>query len=113
MEKTRVVNILHESHDVYIGRPGRGMAGPFGNRYKIGRDGTREEVLEKYRADFYEKVKDPDFRKKIEVLRGKRLGCFCVREAWSPGDQGPIVCHGQIIADWIERHSDFENKEEK
>ncbi len=45
MEPTRVVHCKRERYDVYIGRPG-----PWGNPFVIGRDGTREQVIAKYRT---------------------------------------------------------------
>ncbi len=38
-----VVNIRTDKYDVFIGRPSK-----WGNPFIIGKDGTREEVLEKY-----------------------------------------------------------------
>ena len=38
--KTRVVNCKKEPYDVYIGRPSK-----WGNPFKIGRDGSRQEVI--------------------------------------------------------------------
>ena len=40
----KVVNLRNEKYDVYIGR-----GSPFGNPFKIGIDGTRLEVIEKYK----------------------------------------------------------------
>lgn len=91
--RTRVVNALKERYDVYIGRPGRGLAGPFGNPFKVGRDGTREECIEKYRAYFYEKLEeDSEFKKAVLELKGRTLGCFCA----------PLKCHGEVIAEYLE-----------
>ena len=43
--KPKVVHCKHgELYDIYIGRPSR-----WGNPFVIGKDGTREEVVEKYR----------------------------------------------------------------
>lgn len=39
-----VVHCKRDPHDVYIGRPSK-----FDNPFVIGPDGTREEVIEKYR----------------------------------------------------------------
>jgi len=87
--KTRVVNALKERYDVYIGRPGRGLAGPFGNPFKVGRDGAREECIEKYRAYFYKRLEEePEFKKAVLELKGKVLGCFC---------KPFLACHGDII----------------
>ena len=91
--KTRAVNALKERYDVYIGRPGRGLAGPFGNPFKVGRDGTREECIEKYRAYFYRRLEEePEFKKAVLELKGKVLGCFCV----------PLKCHGDVIVEYLE-----------
>jgi len=76
----KVVHIKKNPYDVYIGRPG-----PFGNPFTIGRDGTREEVVEKY-AEWV--LTQPELLAKIKVeLNGKILGCWCA----------PELCHGDIL----------------
>lgn len=99
---TRVVRVKEEKYDVYIGRSGAIVEpdvmqkltyGYFGNPFRIGPDGTREEVIEKYRAWFKMRIKnDSEFRKRIEELRGKTLGCFCK----------PLACHGDVIVEYLE-----------
>jgi hypothetical protein len=84
---TRVVNKKAEKWDVYIGR---GSA--FGNPYIIGKDGTREEVIEKYRLWFAKKLNNHRFARAVQELRGKRLGCFCK----------PAACHGDVIVEYLE-----------
>lgn len=76
----KVVHCKKEPFDVYIGRPSK-----WGNPFSIGRDGTRDEVIAKYR----EWLKtQPDLMKQIKIeLRGKVLGCWCV----------PKPCHGDIL----------------
>jgi hypothetical protein len=67
--------------------------GPFGNPFKIGVDGDRVQVIEKYRKWFYEKIlTDTDFRDKIHDLKGKVLGCYCY----------PLPCHGMVIIEYLE-----------
>lgn len=87
MRSTTVVNLRREPYDVYVGSPG-----PFGNPFAIGRDGTREEVIEKHRVWFYEKVRASHgfAREAYERCAGKRLGCYCK----------PLACHGDTIAEW-------------
>ncbi len=88
---TKVVNLRHDKYEIYIGR-GRGSI--FGNPFVIGIDGTREEVIEKYRVYFNEKVtNDINFKKEVLKLKNKILGCFCA----------PLKCHGSI-AEIIEKH---------
>ena len=49
--KPAVVHCKREPFDKYIGRPMRGYRDEgWGNPFKIGPDGTREEVIEKYRV---------------------------------------------------------------
>jgi uncharacterized protein DUF4326 len=72
---------------VYIGRPS-----PFGNPFVIGPDGDRADVILKFRDYFHERLRiDPDWKKKVEGLRGKTLSCFCA----------PLSCHGEIIEEWL------------
>lgn len=67
---TRVVNIKHERCDAYIGR-----GSPFGNPYRIGTDGDREEVIRKFGVDFTERLRlDPAFKAQVDGLQGKALG---------------------------------------
>ena len=81
MKRTTVVHVNRSGFDVYIGRPS-----VFGNPFVIGKDGTREEVIEKYRQYI---LSHPALLKKIIVeLKGKILGCFC----------HPLPCHGDVIA---------------
>lgn len=68
---TAVVNINSSAYDVYIGRPSK-----WGNPFKIGKDGTRQEVIKKYRImalNNKELMKDI-----VKELDGKVLGCYCI-----------------------------------
>ena len=90
--KTKVVNLKNEKYDVYIGRAGRGQDGYFGNPFIMSAGQSREASLEKYRDYFYNRLKtDAEFRKRINGLRGKTLGCFCK----------PYPCHGDVIAEYL------------
>ncbi len=64
----------------------------FGNEYYIGKDGTREEVIEKYKIDFYKRLKNEDgFKEKVLELTGKTLICWCT----------PLPCHGDVIIEYL------------
>ena len=78
-----VVHCKKEPYDVYIGRPSK-----WGNPYKIGRDGTRKEVLEKYREYI---LNNEYLMSCLHELKGKRLGCWCK----------PKACHGDILAEMV------------
>lgn len=71
----------------YIGRPS-----PFGNPFEIGKDGSREEVIDKFREYFHQKIKKSRrFKNDVIQLLGKDLVCWCA----------PRPCHGQVIIDWL------------
>lgn len=77
-----VVNARRERFDVYVGRPSK-----FGNPFLIGKDGTRAEVIEKYRAHL---LASPGLLEAAKTeLRGKTLGCFCA----------PLPCHGHVLSE--------------
>ena len=72
--------------------PGR-QGSPFANPYKIGPDGSRAEVLTKYRKWLLEQLSaDAAFAAQFEALRGQVLGCWCK----------PKDCHGDIIVEILE-----------
>jgi hypothetical protein len=73
---------------VYIGR-----GSIFGNPFRIGPDGSRSEVIKKYREWFLEKVgSDPAFRRSVWELENQNLICFCA----------PLPCHGDVLKWWLE-----------
>lgn len=86
MTGTKVVHI-REPHDVYIGRPSI-----WGNPYIIGPDGTRRQVIQKYRAWVSSMLQHSEFQTKVETLRGRVLGCYC----------HPRPCHGDVIVEYLE-----------
>jgi len=89
MDKTRVINIHKEPCDICIMRPSI-----YGNKYIIGKDGTREEVIEKFRKDFYARiVTDPFFLAQVMKLKGKKIGCCCA----------PKPCHGDVYVEFLEK----------
>lgn len=84
---TTIYNKYKDTYDVYIGRPTI-----YGNPFQIGKDGTREDVVKKYKRYFFERLaEDKEFEEKILTLKDKRLGCFCK----------PLACHGDIICDYL------------
>lgn len=79
---TKVVHCKKADYDVYIGRPGM-----WGNPFQIGRDGTREDVIRKYRAWILTQPVLLDYIPKY--IKGKTLGCWCK----------PFACHGDVLAE--------------
>jgi hypothetical protein len=90
---TTVVNIKNgNKYDVYCGR-----GSIFGNPYEIGKDGTREQVIERYKIWFNFLLKDKFFVNELLKLNGRTLGCFCV----------PQKCHCEIIKEWLDNPKNF------
>lgn len=87
MNRPTVVHCKRDPYDVYIGRPSK-----WGNPFKIGRDGTREHVLDLYRQWIQTQ---PGLMAALPELRGKVLGCWCK----------PLSCHGDVLAELVERES--------
>lgn len=113
MSPTRVVNIRLESADVYVGRAGRGEKGTHGNPYTIGVGQSRGASLKLYRTNFEFKVKhDKAYvaeMTKLIALRRRNgsltLGCFCAPKGGLTVRDVPFICHGQIIAEYIDEHT--------
>lgn len=81
-----VVHCQRDEYDVYIGRPGK-----WGNPFEIGKDGTRTEVIEKFRKWIQTQ---PELLAALPELAGKRLGCWC----------SPQKCHGDILYELANRN---------
>jgi hypothetical protein len=76
---------------VYVGGrlyrgPWRLPASKWANPFKIGRDGTREEVIAKYRAWL---VQQPELMATLPELQGKDLACWCA----------PEPCHAEVLGE--------------
>lgn len=66
---------------VYIGRPSK-----WGNPFVVGRDGTRAQVIAKYRAYL---LGNDWLKAALPELRGKDLVCWCA----------PDACHGDVLCE--------------
>ena len=82
---TKVVNKYKHIYDVYIGRGSK-----WGNPFVIGKDGTREEVINKYEKYL---LNSPELLNSLHELKGKTLGCFCK----------PKACHGDVLVKYIRK----------
>jgi hypothetical protein len=85
VNETTVVNCRDAEYDVYIGR-----GSIWGNPYVIGKL-SRSEVIERYREWILGK---PELLSRLEELRGKRLGCWCV----------PKPCHGSVLVELLKEN---------
>jgi len=88
---------MDDINNVYIGRGGivfidgkrfPPKASNFCNPYKIGHDGTRDEVILKYENYIRQRLKNEIFlRNELLDMNGKNLGCWCK----------PDPCHGDVL----------------
>lgn len=85
MKKTKVVHCNKEFYDIYIGRPSK-----WGNPFIEGKDGTRKEVIQKYRKYI---LSNQELFNSLDELDGKILGCWCK----------PKSCHGDVLIELIEK----------
>jgi|SRR5829696_6190623 len=91
---------------LYLGRLTR-YGGPhyFANPYKIPKDGTRDEVLEKYRPHLAGLLATERGQAELDKVRqqvaaGLPLGCHCAGEDGTPEvltAEDELFCHGQIV----------------
>lgn len=80
-----VVNCKEGPFDIFIGRPSK-----WGNPFFIGKDGTRGEVIAKYRLWLWQQILSGDITlNQLSELKDKRLGCYCA----------PLPCHGDILTE--------------
>jgi hypothetical protein len=83
---------------INVTRSGAGR-GKYGNRYRVGVDGTREECIDKFRADIEAELSasivNVSLIEMLGELRGNNLACVCPL----PSDGEPDFCHA---ATWLE-----------
>lgn len=89
---TRVVHVKDAPFDVYIGRQ---MGGTFegsiwGNPFRVGPDGTLEEVVTKYHRHIED---SPELMAQVRALQGRTLGCWCKSK-----ENPHKLCHGDVLA---------------
>ena len=80
-----VVNKHYQGYTLYIGRGSK-----WGNPFVIGKDGTREEVIAKYKEHL---VSSPELMDSLYELEDQKLGCFCA----------PRACHGDVLVEAFKR----------
>ena len=79
----KVVHCKKQHFDIYIGRPSK-----WGNPFEIGKDGNRQQVIDKFRNY----ILNSELLYDIMELDGKILGCWC----------SPKACHGDVLVEIIE-----------
>lgn len=71
---------------IYVGRPST-----WGNPFRIGRDGSRSEVVERYRAWLTSPEQADLLRRARCALRGHDLICWCA----------PASCHADVLLELV------------
>ena len=84
-----IVNLKHDPDAVRNGAVRIDRRTKWGNRFVIGRHGTRDEVIALYRADLWRRIREGEVSlEELAALDGKRLACHCA----------PKPCHGEVLA---------------
>lgn len=94
---------MQDPENLYIGR--RGVVfidgkrfppadSPYHNPYKIGRDGDRQEVIQKY-AGYLESHPELVEQARRDFVGKKRLGCWCKTDGLAEFEN--YVCHGDVL----------------
>ncbi len=89
----KVVHLRKAKFDTYIGRScGEFPESIYHNPFRIGKDGSREDVIAKFAAYWYAPEQWDLRRASWYLAEDVILGCWCKPEA----------CHGDIIAGYLE-----------
>lgn len=107
----RIVNVRklkpNDPTIVYCGREGNGWRGsPLGNPFYIGKDGTREEVIKKYKEWLLKKLDEGDksiWNALTQINFGDQLGCWCY----------PKECHCEVIMDLWNQIQEMYNRDDR
>jgi len=93
---------MEDENNIYIGRSGvvfidnqrfPKQTSLFCNPFKVGKHGTREEVIQKYKEYIVAKLEkeEPHLKDNLIAMKGKNLGCWCYPES----------CHGNVLLELI------------
>ena len=85
---SRIVNLKHEPRAVAAGAVRIDRRTVWGNPFVLGRDGTRAEVIARYRADLWRRIRAGEIAlAALAALDGRDLACHCA----------PKPCHGDVL----------------
>lgn len=93
---TKNFDPFNNPNDVYVGRWNRKYyKSKWSNPFKIGKDGDRTTVLQKYEEYIRKRLETiPGLADELIKLDGKRLGCWCL----------PYRCHAEILVKLINEY---------
>ena len=85
----RIVNLKHEPDAVANGAVRIDRRTRWGNKFVIGRDGNREQVIARFRADLWRRIRAGEIAlADLAALNSRTLACHC----------HPKPCHGLVLA---------------
>ena len=85
----RIVNLKHEPDAVANGAVRIDRRTRWGNKFVIGRDGNRDEVIARYRAELWRRIRAGEIAlADLAALNSRTLACHC----------HPKPCHGLVLA---------------
>ena len=101
-----LLEVCEDCNNVYIGRKGivfiNNQRYPqkdsiWANPYKVGKDGTLKEILDKYEEYILEKIENENLYSELENLKNKSLYCWCTEDTNFYEDNSLNICHGQVL----------------
>ena len=85
----RIVNLRREPHAVADGAVRIDRRTPWGNPFRIGPGCSRRQVIARYRADLWRRIREGEIKlEALAALDGRDLACHCA----------PLPCHGEVLA---------------
>ena len=85
----RIVNLKREPDAVADGAVRIDRRAVWGNPFVMGRAGTRAQVIARYRADLWRRIRAGEIAlEAVAALNGRDLACHCA----------PLPCHGEVLA---------------
>ena len=97
MHRTAIINLKHhpelqralEDREEFEGVVRADRRTRWGNRFRISRRATREEVIERYRRWLWQRIREGHVTlEELASLHGKTLACWC----------HPKPCHCNVLA---------------
>ena len=84
-----IANLKHDPDAVKNGAVLIDRRTRWGNKFVIGRDGTRDEVIALYRTELWRRIRAGEVSlEELAALAHRRLACHC----------HPKRCHGEVLA---------------
>ena len=84
-----IVNLKHAPDAVANGAVRIDRRTQWGNPFVIGRHGTREQVIARYRTELWRRIRAGEIAlAELAALDGMWLACWC----------DPLPCHGHVLA---------------